>query len=70
MDDKRLDKIEKMLQVTLEAICSLAQEVTGKSMVIGYFEDSDHFCTFGGTALSDRIKWVKIKTSHTEQGIK
>lgn len=56
-NEQRLDKIEKMLGVTLEAICALAKEVTGKAMVVGHFDD-DGNC-FGATPDTEHIKWVK-----------
>jgi hypothetical protein len=55
--DQRLEKIEKMLSVTLEAICALAKEVTDKTMVVGHF-DNEGNC-FGATPESEHIKWVK-----------
>ena len=54
----QLDKIEAMLQVTLEALCSLAKETTGKTMLIGHFPD-DRAINFGATPLSESIKWVR-----------
>lgn len=56
MENAQLDKIEKMLQVALEAICSLAKEVTGRSMVIGHSDGV--YLDFGATPLSEDIKWV------------
>jgi hypothetical protein len=55
-ENAQLNKIEKMLQVALEAVCSLSKEVTGKSMVIGHFDDDT---SIGATPLSDSIKWVE-----------
>lgn len=51
-----LNHLERTLQVVLEAICSLAKEITGKSMVVGRFDD-DGF-SIGATPLSNSIKWV------------
>ncbi|MEX2315870.1 MAG: hypothetical protein WD669_01870 [Pirellulales bacterium] len=55
-DNAQLTKIEMMLQVALEAICSLSKEATGKSMVIGYFDDG---LSISATPLSKNIKLVE-----------
>jgi hypothetical protein len=53
--DARLERVEAMLQVVLDALCDLAQEVTGKPMVIGYFQ-GDHN-PFGAGPGAAHIKW-------------
>lgn len=53
--DAQLNTIEAMLQLTLEAICSLAKELTGKSMCIGLH---DGYQSIGATPLSPSIIWV------------
>jgi hypothetical protein len=69
----RLDKIEAMLQVSLEAICVLATRATGTPMVIGHSGDSG---TFGATPLSKNVKWtdpqalVSLSASPVESGPK
>jgi hypothetical protein len=57
MEDARIEQIEKMLQVMLDAICSLAKELTGKSMIIGHFDDDGH--DFGAGPRSEHIKWAE-----------
>lgn len=56
-ENEKLLKLEAMLQVALEAICSLAKETTGRSMVIGHFKD-DQASNFGATHLSKSVKWA------------
>jgi len=56
--DARLDKIEKMCQVLLEAFCSLAKEITGRSMVIGCTDAETGYLDVTATPLSDSVKWV------------
>lgn len=59
MEDARIEKLEKMLQVSLEAICSLAKETTGKTMVIGYFDSPDF--SFGAGPNPKHVKWGEVE---------
>jgi len=50
----RLDKIERMLQLVLDALCELAKETTGRTMLLGDFNGE---IGIGAAPESPHIKW-------------